>query len=127
MRRKRPNGWLTATTRTTRERKAHGRAAPLGVRHWQIGNETSYDRNGFDLETAARKTVEFAKAMRAADPGDPADRLGRQRLGGRMAEVAGEHVQYLAFHHMFDPDYAAASRCCVASFTGAIRMRPGSS
>src|SRR5437870_9019780 len=42
-------------------------AAPLGVRHWQIGNETSYDRNGFDLETAARKTVEFAKSMRAAD------------------------------------------------------------
>jgi hypothetical protein len=23
-----------------------------------------------------------------------------------MAEVAGEHVQYLAFHHMFDPDSA---------------------
>jgi alpha-L-arabinofuranosidase len=21
-----------------------------------------------------------------------------------MAEVAGEHVQFLAFHHMFDPD-----------------------
>src|SRR4051812_25207101 len=50
------------------ERKAHGQAAPLNVRHWQIGNETSYDRNGFDVETAARKTVAFAKAMRAADP-----------------------------------------------------------
>src|SRR6478609_8203190 len=37
-----------------RERKAHGRAAPLNVRHWQIGNETSYDRNGFDLDAAAR-------------------------------------------------------------------------
>src|SRR5438132_4665429 len=44
-----------------RDRKAHGHAAPLTVRHWQIGNETSYDRNGFDLETAARKTVEFAR------------------------------------------------------------------
>ena len=65
-----------------RERKAHGLAAPLGVRHWQIGNETSYDRNGFDLETAARKTVEFARAMRAADPAHPADRVGRQRMGG---------------------------------------------
>ncbi len=50
------------------ERQAHGSAAPLGVRHWQIGNETSYDKNGFDLETAARKTVEFAKSMREADP-----------------------------------------------------------
>src|SRR5262245_50307565 len=37
-------------------RKAHGTAAPLRVRHWQIGNETSYDRNGFDRETATRKT-----------------------------------------------------------------------
>src|SRR6187200_1276672 len=31
------------------DRKAHGLAAPLNVRHWQIGNETSYDKNGFDL------------------------------------------------------------------------------
>src|SRR5262245_1419197 len=30
------------------DRKAHGNPNPLGVRHWQIGNETSYDRNGFD-------------------------------------------------------------------------------
>ena len=22
----------------------------------------------------------------------------------RMTEIAGEHVDYLAFHHMFDPD-----------------------
>src|SRR5262249_39277468 len=50
------------------ERRAHGRPAPHAVKYWQIGNETSYDRNGFDLETAARKTVEFAKAMRRADP-----------------------------------------------------------
>src|SRR5262249_49763361 len=50
------------------ERKGHGIAAPLGVRHWQIGNETSYDRNGFDVETAGRKTVGFAEAMRIADP-----------------------------------------------------------
>jgi len=28
-----------------RERKAHGHAAPWNVRHWQIGNETSYDKN----------------------------------------------------------------------------------
>jgi len=79
-------------------------AAPLGVRHWQIGNETSYDRNGFDLETAARKTVEFAKAMRAADPAIQLIAWGDSGWAPRMAEIAGEHVQYLAFHHMFDPD-----------------------
>ena len=74
------------------------------VRYWQIGNETSYDKNGFDLETAARKTVEFAKAMRAADPEIRLIAWGDSGWAGRMAEVAGDHVQYLAFHHMFDPD-----------------------
>ena len=86
------------------ERRAHGRPAPLGVRYWQLGNETSYDKNGFDLETAARKTVEFAKAMRAADPDVRLIAWGDSDWAGRMAEAAGEHVQYLAFHHMFDPD-----------------------
>ena len=86
------------------DRQAHGSVEPLGVRYWQIGNETSYDKNGFNLETAARKTVEFAKAMRAADPKIQLVAWGDSGWAGRMAEVAGEHVQYLAFHHMFDPD-----------------------
>jgi len=86
------------------ERKSHGYAAPLGVRHWQIGNETSYDKNGFDLETAARKTVEFARTLRAADPGIQLIAWGDSGWAARMAEVAGDQVQYLAFHHMFDPD-----------------------
>ncbi len=86
------------------EREAHGRAAPLGVRYWQLGNETSYDKNGFGLETAARKTIEFAKAMRAADPNIRLIAWGDSDWAGRMADVAGEHVHYLAFHHMFDPD-----------------------
>ena len=86
------------------DRKAHGTSAPWAVRHWQIGNETSYDKNGFDLETAARKTVEFARSMRAADPAIQLIAWGDSGWAARMAEVAGEHVQYLAFHHMFDPD-----------------------
>jgi alpha-N-arabinofuranosidase len=85
-------------------RKAHGHADALNIRHWQIGNETSYDRNGFDLETAARKTVAFATAMRRADPRLELIAWGDSGWAGRMAEIAGEHVQYLAFHHMFDPD-----------------------
>jgi alpha-L-arabinofuranosidase len=87
-----------------RERIAHGHTAPWNVRHWQIGNETSYDKHGFDLETAARKTVEFARAMRGADPSIQLIAWGDSGWAARMAEVAGEHVQYLAFHHMFDPD-----------------------
>ena len=86
------------------ERKGHGIDAPLGVRHWQIGNETSYDRNGFDVETAGRKTVEFAKAMRTADPAIQIIGWGDSGWAARMADIAGEHLQFLAFHHMFDPD-----------------------
>jgi alpha-L-arabinofuranosidase len=88
----------------SRDRKADGHASPLNVRYWQIGNETSYDRNGFDLETAARKTVEFAKAMRGSDPAIQLIAWGDSGWAARMADAAGEHVQFLAFHHMFDPD-----------------------
>ncbi len=86
------------------DRRAHGAKQPLGIKYWQLGNETSYDRKGFDLETAARKTVEFAKAMRQADPAIQLIAWGDSGWAARMAEVAGEHVQFLAFHHMFDPD-----------------------
>jgi alpha-L-arabinofuranosidase len=86
------------------ERRAHGSEQPLGIRYWQIGNETSYDRNGFDLETAAKRTVEFAGAMRRADPTIQLIAWGDSGWAARMAEIAGDQVQYLAFHHMFDPD-----------------------
>ncbi len=86
------------------ERRAHGRPEPYAVKYWQIGNETSYDKQGFDLETAARKTVEFAKAMRGADPSIQLIAWGDSGWAARMLEVAGEHVQMLAFHHMFNPD-----------------------
>jgi alpha-L-arabinofuranosidase len=86
------------------ERRAHGHAAPPAVKYWQIGNETSYDKEGFDLETAARKTVEFAQAMRRADPSIQLIGWGDSGWAGRMIEVAGERLQFLAFHHMFNPD-----------------------
>lgn len=86
------------------ERRSHGHAAPLPVNYWQIGNETSYDQHGFDLETAARKTVEFARAMRQSDPGIRLIAWGDSGWAPRMLEVAGEDVQFLAFHAMFNPD-----------------------
>jgi len=42
--------------------------------------------------------------MRASDPAIELIAWGDSGWAGRMADVAGEHVQYLAFHHMFDPD-----------------------
>ena len=121
---KRRRGSRIATIRRAASGKAHGHAAPFDVRHWQIGNETSYDKNGFDLETAARKTVEFAKAMRASDPGIELIAWGDSGWAGRMADVAGEHVQYLAFHHMFDPD-SPQKPVLRGEPIGAIRTRPG--
>ena len=84
-----------------RLRKRHGAREPFGVRLWQIGNETSYDRNGYDCETTARRTVAFAKAMRKADPDIDLIGWGDSGWAPRMAEVAGEHLQYLAFHPGF--------------------------
>ncbi|MBN1360758.1 MAG: twin-arginine translocation signal domain-containing protein [Sedimentisphaerales bacterium] len=85
-------------------RRAHGIQRPLNLRMWQLGNETSYDRNGYDCETAARRTIAFAQAMRQADPNIELIGWGDSGWAHRMLEIAGEHLQYIAFHHMFNPD-----------------------
>ena len=85
-------------------RREYGMADPLSIRYWQLGNETSYDREGFDLPTAAAKTVEFSKAMRAVDPKIQLIAWGDSGWAKTMLERAGEHVDLLAFHHMFNPD-----------------------
>ena len=82
-----------------RLRREHGVESPYGVRLWQIGNETSYDPNGFDVETAARKTVEFARSMRKADPTIQLIGWADSGWAPRMAEMAGAELQYLAFHN----------------------------
>ncbi len=82
-------------------RLGHGVKEPYGVKLWQIGNETSYDPNAFDVETAAKKTVTFAKAMRKADPHIEIIGWGDTGWAERMAEVAGEELDYLAFHNGF--------------------------
>ena len=85
-------------------RLSHGHKEPLRIPFWQIGNETSYSSKGFDFETAAVKTVEFAKSMRKADPSIKIIGWGDRGWAKRMIEVAGEHLQYVAVHHMFNPD-----------------------
>jgi len=87
----------------------HGVQSPCRIPIWQIGNETSYDRNGFDCDTAAKKTLEFAQAMRKADPTIDLIGWGDSGWAPRMIEVAGEHLQYIAFHHMYNPGNAEGS------------------
>ena len=93
-------------------RKSHGFDQPLRIPFWQIGNETSYAQDRFHLDTAIRKTAEFSKKMHSADPSIKLIGWGGvQRWGERegtywareMIERAGENLDYVAFHHMFDP------------------------
>jgi len=79
-------------------RRQHGVKDPYGVKLWQIGNETSYGSDSFDVEVAARKTLDFARAMRKADPTIDIIGWGDSGWAARMAEIAGEELQYLAFH-----------------------------
>ncbi|MFQ5806052.1 MAG: alpha-L-arabinofuranosidase [Phycisphaerae bacterium] len=83
-------------------RKKNGAPQPFDVRLWQIGNETSYDKHGFDCETTAKRTVAFAKAMRKADPTIRLIGWGDSGWAPRMLQVAGEHIEYIAFHYHFD-------------------------
>ncbi|MDZ4801269.1 MAG: alpha-L-arabinofuranosidase [Bryobacteraceae bacterium] len=90
-----------------RERRANGARDPLGVKIWQLGNETSYGTERFTVEQAIGHTIDFAKAMRQRDPslkligwGD----LGRGRdeklWAWDMLDRAGEHLDYIAIHMM---------------------------
>jgi alpha-N-arabinofuranosidase len=84
-----------------RLRRRNGAARPFDVRLWQIGNETSYDPKGYDCETAARRTAAFARAMRKADPRISLIGWGDSGWARRMLEVAGQSLDYVAFHHHF--------------------------
>jgi len=83
-------------------RAGNGAPDPFNVRLWQIGNETSYNKDGFDCEKAARRTLAFARVMREADPKIRLIGWGDSGWAERMLEVAGHELQYLAFHHHFN-------------------------
>jgi len=86
---------------SNRERKKNGANEPFNVHLWQIGNETSYDPNGYDCEIATKRTLAFAKAMREVDPYIELIGWGDSGWAHRMCKVAGEELQYIAFHHHF--------------------------
>jgi len=84
-------------------RRKHGFADPLRIDVWQIGNETSYSKKRFDRDTAVRKTIEFADAMRKTDPSIKLIAWGEHDRAEAMIKNAGDKIDYIAFHHMFDP------------------------
>jgi hypothetical protein len=68
-----------------------------------VGNETSYAPSRFKKEWAIRKTIEFSQAMRKVDPKIQLIGWGDSGWAPEMIEKAGEHFDYVAFHHLFDP------------------------
>ncbi len=84
-------------------RVRHGLKRPLDVKLWQIGNETSYDAEGFNAESAARRTLDFARAMRRSDPSIKLIGWADSGWAGTMARIAGEELQFLAFHNGYGP------------------------
>ena len=90
------------------ERRANGAFEPFGVKLWQIGNETSYPREGrrFTRQENARHFVEFARAMKSRDAsieligwGDATHHEEGFWAESLLAE-AGELVDFIAIHMM---------------------------
>ena len=86
-----------------KERIAHGSREPFPIKVWQLGNETSFDPRRFKRDWAIRKTIEFSQAMRKADPTIKLIGWGDSGWAPEMIEKAGEHIDFVAFHHLFDP------------------------
>ncbi len=82
------------------ERKANGRAAPLNLKYWQLGNETSYGNACFKKDAAIATTIEFAKAMRARDASIRLIAWGDSGWARDLVERAGEHIDFVAVHMM---------------------------
>ncbi len=90
------------------ERGKNGSPAPLNIKLWQLGNETSYGNEVFNRDECIRTTVEFARAMRKRDPsiqligwGDYGrGQTQRELWAPELLKQAGEHLDYVAIHMM---------------------------
>lgn len=96
-------------------RRQHGRAEPLDVRYWQIGNEEwgSWELGTTTPEANAARVREWAKAIKRLDP--------TQRVAGvgafgpdslidwnlPLLRAAWEHLDYLTVHTYWPFDPAA--------------------
>jgi alpha-L-arabinofuranosidase len=84
-------------------RQSHGHKDPFPIRTWQLGNETSYGPQRWKRSQAVQKTIEFSTAMRKVDPSIKLIAWGDSGWAPTMVEQAGEHINYVAFHDLFDP------------------------
>ncbi len=112
--------WVSyANDPSSSERRAHDHPEPFRIKLWQLGSETSYlYEDGFTLDEAAERSLEFAKAMKQRDPsieiigwGDvrnpeksrpetPRDDPDIRFWAGRMIERVGDSLDHIAMHMM---------------------------
>jgi len=83
----------------------NGEEQPFGIKYWQVGNETSYDKRGYSSAEGVEATKRFVEAMRKADPSITLIGWGDDMFEGTtwcrdMSKVDG--IEHLAFHHHFD-------------------------
>ncbi|WP_020617869.1 alpha-L-arabinofuranosidase C-terminal domain-containing protein [Paenibacillus daejeonensis] len=90
-------------------RAANGHPEPYGVKYWEIGNEVwgAWQVGTCSAEDFAARTVDFAKAMKAADPSIVLLACGHtdQAWNKPVLEQAGEWIDYLTLHiyHGYGP------------------------
>lgn len=84
-----------ATHPAGRLRARDGHAEPYGVKYWELDNEPS---RRFSPVQYARRSVEFARAMRAVDPTIEIAIVGYgwfRLCLSEILEIAGEHIDYV--------------------------------
>lgn len=85
-------------------REKNGSAEPFRVKHWQIGNETSYIPHQYGSDKAVEVTKRFADKMREADPSITligwGDKSKTDDTWCRKMSAVDE-IDMVAFHHHF--------------------------
>lgn len=89
------------------DRRRNGAASPYNIKLWQLGNETSYGRDGFRKEESIKHTIEFARLMKQRDPSIHLIGWGDRQSGSNeplwapdLVSQAGEYLDYVAIHMM---------------------------
>jgi len=96
------------STKWGAERASNGHKQPFNVRYWFVGNEmwNALD-GGFTAQRYGERYLEFAKAMRAADPevkliasgwNDAANAWNK-----KVVELTGADADYLSIHSYYPP------------------------
>lgn len=80
-------------------RISHGNKEPFGINYWQIGNETNYDKNGFNLAQTIERTLRFAEKMHNADEKVKLICWGDGDWETEMCKSIPDYVPYVSFHY----------------------------